>query len=123
MDFAGIDYICGVLNIIGDMEREISNALAEVNPQLFKSLIHEFRGTLVMLDADLAAIYGYSTSTFNLQVKRNIERFDEEDLMFQLTEEEFRTLMLQNEISSVEQDSSKNGDECYRKDYICCVVL
>lgn len=39
-----------------DMEKEISNALAEVNPQFFKSLIHEIRGTLVMLDADLAAM-------------------------------------------------------------------
>ena len=47
-----------------DMEKEISNALAEVNPQFFKSLIHEIRGTLVMLDADLAAIYGYSTKAF-----------------------------------------------------------
>lgn len=77
-----------------DMEKEISNALVEVNPQLIKNLIYEFRGTLVMLDADLAAIYGYSTGQFNLQVKHNIERFDEEDLMFQLTEEEFRNLKL-----------------------------
>lgn len=70
-----------------DMEKEISNALAEVNPQLFKSLIHEFRGTLVMLDSDLAAIYGYSTKDFNRQVKNNREKFAE-DFMFQLTKEE-----------------------------------
>lgn len=72
-----------------------SNAMAEVSPQFFKGLIHEFRGTLVMLDADLAAIYGYSTKQFNLQVKRNFERFNEEDLMFQLSADEANSLRFQ----------------------------
>ena len=40
-----------------------------------------------MLDADLAEIYGYTTKAFNQQVKRNMEKFDE-DFMFRLTEEE-----------------------------------
>ena len=89
------------------MEKEISNALAEVNPQFFKSLIHEIRGTLVMLDADLAAIYGYSTKAFNQQISRNIERFDEEDFMFQLNEEETRSLRFDFSTSN-EDDSSEN---------------
>ena len=50
------------------------------------------RGVQVMLDKDLAEIYGYSTKAFNQQVKNNIEKFDEEDLMFQLTEEETNNL-------------------------------
>lgn len=53
-----------------------------------------------MLDSDLAQIYGYTTKAFNQQVKNNIDKFDEEDFMFQLTDEEtaqlsrskFRTL-------------------------------
>lgn len=52
-----------------------------------------------MLDFDLAEIYGYSTSAFNQQVSRNIDRFDE-DFMFQLTKDEYQILISQNVISS-----------------------
>lgn len=45
------------------------------------------RGQQVMLDRDLAEIYGYETKRFNEQIKNNIERFDE-DFRFQLTDEE-----------------------------------
>ena len=58
-----------------------------------KDKIYVIRGVQVMLDSDLAAIYGYSTKDFNRQVKNNIERFDE-DFRFQLTDEEFRSLTL-----------------------------
>jgi len=44
-----------------------------------------------MLDFELAEIYGYETKRFNEQVKRNIEKFDE-DFMFQLTDEEVAEL-------------------------------
>jgi hypothetical protein len=46
------------------------------------------RGQKVLLDADLAVLYGVPTKRFNEQVRRNLERFPE-DFMFQLTEEEF----------------------------------
>ena len=49
--------------------------------------IYIIRGQKVMLDFELAEIYGYETKRFNEQVKRNIEKFDE-DFMFQLTDEE-----------------------------------
>ena len=49
------------------------------------------RGQKVLLDADLAALYGVPTKRFNEQVRRNLERFPE-DFMFQLTEEEFAAL-------------------------------
>ena len=45
------------------------------------------RGQKVMLDADLAEIYGVPTKALNQAVKRNIQRFPE-DFMFQLTEQE-----------------------------------
>ena len=52
-----------------------------------------------MLDFDLAAIYGYTTTRFNEQVKNNIERFDT-DFRFQLTDLEFKNLMSKFSISS-----------------------
>ena len=52
-----------------------------------ESLIRLIRGQQVMLDRDLAELYGVETRRLNEQVKRNIERFPE-DFMFQLTKEE-----------------------------------
>lgn len=52
-----------------------------------ESLIRVIRGQQVMLDRDLAELYGVETKRLNEQVKRNIERFPE-DFMFQLTKEE-----------------------------------
>ena len=57
------------------------------------------RGQKVMLDSDLAKIYGVSTTRLNQQIKRNMSRFPE-DFIFKLTNEEFRTLMLQNATSN-----------------------
>jgi hypothetical protein len=45
------------------------------------------RGVRVLLDADLAAMYGVATMRFNEAVKRNVDRFPE-DFCFQLTEQE-----------------------------------
>ena len=66
---------------------------------MLKSRIYTIRGLKVMLDADLAEIYGYSTGAFNHQVKNNIERIAE-DFRFQLTEEEMRILMCKKCTSS-----------------------
>lgn len=52
-----------------------------------KAHVYMLRGEQVMLDSDLADIYGYELKAMNQQVKRNIERFPE-DFMFQLTREE-----------------------------------
>ena len=52
-----------------------------------ESLIRVIRGQQVMLDRDLAELYGVETKYLNKQVKRNIERFPE-DFMFQLTKDE-----------------------------------
>ena len=64
------------------------------------SKIYQIRGQKVMLDSDIAKLYAIETSYLNRQVKRNIERFDEEDFMFQLTKEEFENLKCQIGISS-----------------------
>ena len=52
-----------------------------------ESLIRVIRGQQVMLDSDLAMLYGVETRTLNQAVKRNIKRFPE-DFMFQLTQDE-----------------------------------
>ena len=57
-----------------------------------KSKIYTIRGIQVMLDFDLAEIYGYTTKRFNEQVRNNIEKFDE-DFRFQLTWEEMEIIL------------------------------
>lgn len=61
--------------------------------------ILSIRGQKVMLDADLAALYGVTTGNLNKAVKRNVERFPA-DFMFQLTPEELENLSFQFGISS-----------------------
>jgi len=56
-----------------------------------KEAIYEIRGQKVMLDYDLATIYGVRTGTLNQAVKRNIDRFPD-DFMFKLTEKEWDEL-------------------------------
>ena len=63
----------------------------EISSDEIKNRIYTIRGVQVMLDSDLAQIYGYETKRFNEQIKNNIERFPE-DLMFTLTSEEMQSL-------------------------------
>ncbi len=63
--------------------------------------IYLIRGQKVMLDKDLAVLYGVETFNLNKAVKRNIERFPN-DFMFQLTKEEYDSLIFQNGISKTE---------------------
>lgn len=67
--------------------------------ETIRSRIHEIRGARVMLDYDLAKMYGVKTSRLNEQVKRNIERFPD-DFMFQLTKGEWEILKSQIVISN-----------------------
>ncbi|MBO4904446.1 MAG: ORF6N domain-containing protein [Lachnospiraceae bacterium] len=61
-----------------------------------------------MLDYDLAEIYGYTTSAFNQQVKRNVDRFDE-DFRFQLTREETEILSISQFVISIQTKGLKGG--------------
>ncbi len=65
--------------------------IALINKETIQDKIYMIRGQKVMLDFELAEIYGYTTKKFNQQVKNNGEKFDE-DFMFQLTKEEFDNL-------------------------------
>jgi len=73
----------------------------EINEQLIVDRVLGIRGVKIMLDKDLAAIYGVSTAALNQAVKRNISRFPD-DFMFQLSSENFKSLMSQNVISKRE---------------------
>ena len=76
------------------------NEIVLVDEQTLRDKIYIIRGQQVMLDYDLAEIYGYKTYKLNEQVKNNAERFEGDDFMFQLTKEEFDDLMSKNRISS-----------------------
>lgn len=58
-----------------------------VDLQVIQSKIYEIRGQQVMLDRDLAEIYGVQTKVLNQSFKRNVDRFSA-DFIFQLTNEE-----------------------------------
>ena len=83
-----------------------------IDENMLKSRIYTIRGFKVILDADLAEIYGYSTKVFNQQVKNNIEKFDE-DFRFQLNSEEIEELSrykictLNMESENIESSRSK----------------
>ncbi len=62
------------------------------------SHILRLRGKQVMLDRDLAELYGVETKYLKRQVQRNIERFNEDDFMFVVTKEEF--LILRSQIGT-----------------------
>jgi hypothetical protein len=58
-----------------------------------ESKIYFIRGKKVMFDRDLADLYGVSTGNLNLAVRRNRERFPDDDFMFQLTAREFEAFI------------------------------
>jgi hypothetical protein len=73
--------------------------LTVVNQENIKTKIYTIRGMQVMLDRDLAELYGVETRILNQAVKRNIARFPL-TFMFQLTKIEFENLISKNVISS-----------------------
>ncbi|MBR1386171.1 MAG: ORF6N domain-containing protein [Bacilli bacterium] len=62
-------------------------------------MIYEIRWKQVMLDSDLAKLYGILTGNLNKAVKRNIKRFPE-SFMFQLNDDEYKSLIFQIGISN-----------------------
>lgn len=73
--------------------------IIEITDASMEKMVHVIRGKQVMLDYDLAAIYGYETRYFNRQVQNNREKF-EDDFMFQLTNQEVANLMCKKFTSS-----------------------
>ena len=74
--------------------------------QIIQNKIYEIRGQRVMLDFDLANLYQVETKRLKESVRRNIERFEGADFMFELSEEEYNVLKdrLRSQIASLEID-------------------
>ena len=66
-----------------------------LEPTQVQQMIHVIRGERVILDRDLAKLYGVETKNLKRQVKRNLERFPS-DFMIELTREEYNSLRCQN---------------------------
>ena len=79
------------------VEKEL--IIPELNNETIESMIYIIRGQKVMLDFELAEIYGYETRTFNQQVKNNINKFDE-DFRFQLSKNEWDEILMSKKLIS-----------------------
>lgn len=86
---------------------ENTNEIMVMEQSDVEGLIYTIRGQKVMLDADLAKIYGYETKRLNEQVKRNRKKFPE-DFMFQLTDDEVNKLWSQNATANINSKSRSN---------------
>ena len=73
-----------------------------------RNRVYIIRGQQVMLDYDLAEIYGYEVKALNQQVKRNISRFPE-DFMFQLYKEEIPENCLKSQIVTLNENGNRRG--------------
>lgn len=84
-----------------------------IDENSIRNKIHVIRGVKVMLDFDLAEIYGYTTKAFNQQVRNNIEKFDE-DFRFQIEKEELFFLVRSKNLTSLKNYfSGKSGGTRY----------
>ena len=81
-----------------------------IKKEKIENLIYEIRGKQVMLDSDLARLYGCKngTKSLNLAVKRNINRFPER-FMFQLTKEEYSSIYSRFQIETLNKNNQKQG--------------
>lgn len=75
-----------------EMEEKQDTEIINIDEQTIRDKIYVIRGVKVMLDFELAEIYGYETKNFNRQVKNNAAKFEGEDFMFRLTDEEVEEL-------------------------------
>lgn len=96
--------------------------IKDIDSIKIESLIREIRGWQVMLDSDLAMLYGVETKRLNEQVKRNLNRFPE-DFMFQLTKEEAsrsrsQFVTLNNDDALRSQFATSNDEEIILKSQI-----
>ena len=79
--------------------------------EIIQSKIFEIRGQRVMLDRDLAAMYGVETKRLNEAVKRNQKRFEGDDFMFRLTKDETAFAASGSQIATLEMPINKESLE------------
>ncbi len=86
--------------------------IKELNNETIESMIYIIRGQKVMLDFELAKIYGYETKNFNRQVKNNIDKFPD-DFRFILTKEEIEIVVRCKNFTSRSWEHSNEGGRRY----------
>ena len=91
---------------------KIDLEVIEITQESMESMIYEIRGQKVMLDFDLAKIYGYETKYLNRQVQRNIEKFPSE-FMFQLNNVETQKISRCQNVTTIQQVGIKGGRVYY----------
>ena len=91
--------------------------------QNIQDRVYVIRGQQVMLDYDLAEVYGYEVKNLNRQVKRNLERFPG-DFMFQLNKEEYENLRCQN-VTAIHSSMSRSMPYAFTEQgiYMLATVL
>ena len=82
--------------------------VAIIDERSIRDKIYIVRGVQIMLDFDLAEIYGYTTKAFNQQVRRNAVKFPD-DFMFTLTREEIEELSRSQNVTSIQTAGVKGG--------------
>ena len=90
----------------------MNNDIQILNKQTIESMIYTIRGQKVMLDFDLARIYGYSTKAFNQQVKNNMDKFPDR-YRFQLSKDEIIKISRSKILTSIMQTSGIKGGRAY----------
>ena len=90
-----------------DKEKKNEVTVIEVTEKYLKEKLYKIRGKRVLLDTDLAEIYGYTNKRFNEQVRNNIEKFDF-DFMFELTNDETKYLRMNFSSANISSKSRYN---------------
>ncbi|MDR6785242.1 hypothetical protein ABIE26_003941 [Pedobacter africanus] len=87
--------------------------LISVTPETIQNQIYTIRGKQVMMDRDLAVLYGVETRVLNQAVKRNIERFPDENFIFRLDNSEFKDWRSQIVISNSDKQGLRHIPFCF----------
>lgn len=88
---------------------DIEKPIVQLEPQQVQQMIHVIRGERVILDYDIAKLYGVETKNLKRQVKRNITRFPA-DFMMELTRDEYNALRCQNGTIKINLLTGMNRD-------------
>lgn len=98
-----------LLNTLGNNMKTLNNTInnASIDEMNIQNMVYEIRGQQVMLDYDLAQLYGTGTKVLNQAVRRNAERFPE-DFIFQLSDDETNKLVTNCDRFNILKHSSSN---------------
>ena len=96
-------------NQIEAVEDTARNEIAIIDERTIRDKIYVVRGVQVMLDFELAELYGYETKNFNRQVKNNAVKFEGDEFMFQITRDELEAISRCKNFTSIQTKGIKGG--------------